>query len=185
MLEVLPPIVGLAGLIYFGFPWSISTWLVNAVKSVLGWLALGIALYVVAYVIRGKSVSGKFAGILSAVSILGVIALIVTLIGFVFLGFMGPNFVSVLRQVPVNPTIEQSNAWGQQLQAALVSANVPGDGIILGLIAIVLVLGIYSLGIVYLAVSDLLEKSRILTKVLAWLVVLGIWFCATLLISIV
>jgi hypothetical protein len=139
------------------------------------WLASGVIVYVLALLVGGKTVNGKLPGILSGLSLVSMIGIIATVLGILVLVTSDPVIVSLLRQASQpGLSADQSQVIGQQLAASL-SGSGFSPVMAFGLFGLGILLAALGLFLVYLVVSDLLPKSKLLTKIVVWLVALLVW----------
>ncbi len=175
-LVLLPSIVSAAIMVWWGFSvnWMIIGF--GVLKSIANWVLLGIVLYVISYLVAGKAVSGKFSGILSSASLLWLVGLLATLVGVAFVASFGPQLISLLSVIGPDSSPQVISDIGVSVSSLIDSESGQlFSGIRLGLFAVGLLLVVLGAGILFFLVSDLLPKSRWLTRLLAWGIVLVSW----------
>ncbi|MBS3061658.1 MAG: hypothetical protein J4215_03680 [Candidatus Diapherotrites archaeon] len=171
-LVLLPTLIAFLVMLLLGFPINFLLVVVNLFKGVANWIVLGIVIYILAYLVRGKEVAGRFSGILSAASLIWVLALIVTLIGIVFVLSLGSQVLDAVKTMATG--VVSAEEAGKQLAVALANSSFsPAWG--LGLFAFGILLAGLALLILFFLVSDMLPKSRLLTKLVVWAAALLIW----------
>jgi len=74
---VLLPVIFSAGVaLFFGISFELIALAFDALRDIIIWVAGGIILYILLYVLKGKEIKGKITGVLSAFSLLYVIQLV-------------------------------------------------------------------------------------------------------------
>lgn len=178
VLTLLPPLVSTIGTALFGFPIIPATTALSFVRSIANWLLISIAAYVILYLFKGKTLQGKFSGVASAISLLWIVSLLLTLIGFVFvpLAFSG----EILQQGKMLATGQiGADDFVAAAQTELEKGGQP-FGFEVGLVFMLLgaLLTLFSFYLVYLLVRDL-YASRVLSNLVVTLLILIAWLIIT------
>ncbi|GEM_PF-3998903 len=174
LLVLIPTIASAIGSLFFQFPIQWAGIGIGLLKSIANWIILGILVYLAAYLVNGKALRGKFAGVLSAVSLVWIVSLLATLLGIIF--FMTAFPASAMNVLRLNATGQLSPAeTGQQLSEILSQSGFVNGTLALVFFGIGIILLALALLLLYRTISDLAPKNRILTKLILLIAVLIAW----------
>jgi len=175
VVVLLPALLAGIGTLLLGFSVSPASLLWSLVRSVLNWLALGIIVYVLLYLLKGRIISGKFQSIGSALSLIWIVLTLFLVIGFALL----PLFVSapVLDQAKRLQNGEIDQAIFTERINLIVEENPDAlsENVGLALLIAGLLLVAWMVYLLYLLVADLFAAGAF-KNAIATLLVIFVWY---------
>ena len=174
LLVLLPPLVAIIGFFWQGFPINPVQGIWSFARSIINWILISATVYVILYFFKGKEIKGKFGAISSALSLLWIVNLLLSILGLVFFPIVfSPEIVSEAKLLATGQTEVEDFV----LETSRIIENNPGAARFeFGLIAMVIgaFLALYSFYLVFLLVRDL-NRGKIVSNLAITLVCLIGW----------
>ncbi|MFH1696538.1 MAG: hypothetical protein ABH854_01355 [Candidatus Diapherotrites archaeon] len=98
-LVILPVIFSAGVALFFGISFELIALAFDALRDIIVWVFGGIVLYILLYVLKGKEIKGKIAGVLSAFSLLYVIQLVMLAALITGLMLAAPGLMSKVAEL--------------------------------------------------------------------------------------
>jgi len=99
MLVLLATIISIVGAILLGLQFNMVVTAISAFSSVASWIALGILFYIIGFVAEGNILKGKFTGILSALSLVWLVAAIMAVVGLILVATWPSGVVTSVNEM--------------------------------------------------------------------------------------
>ncbi|MFH1256263.1 MAG: hypothetical protein V1494_03125 [Candidatus Diapherotrites archaeon] len=165
-LVLLPVIVSAVIGIALGAAVNPLAIVVLLVKAIVAWLVSGIILYVILYLFKGKSIDGKFNGILCALSVFYLLSLVIGIITIGLLFVLFPGLGEVLQStVAQGLSVEEASALLAGMQGTVGVSIVSVAIFFIAVLAMV----VYSIYFLYRVISES-AKSGLIVNLLVLLI---------------
>lgn len=178
VLTLLPTIITAIGYWMFGFPVELVQFGLSFLRSMVVWILLSIAIYLVLYLAKGKQLQGKFASIASAASLLWIINLLLAIIGLAFVPLVfSPEILQEAKKLATGQIEPEDFVFAAE---NILDENPSAVSLELGILvmAVGVLLTLFAFYLVYLIVSDL-YGGRIVPNAIITLVILVAWLFIT------
>lgn len=174
VLVIIPVIASVIGQIMWGLPIKPTLVGLAFVRTILNWLILGAAAYVILYLAIGKRTQGKFSSVLSAVSLIWIINLLLIVLGIVFVPFIFSAEIQTAAKELATGQVsidEFANSTSQIIENDIQAVNTSLGFLAMIIAGFLMLLAVY---LIFLMVRDF-QSGRALSNVIVTIAILAAW----------
>src|SRR3989344_1049612 len=169
ILVLLPPLIGFAALVNYGFSPDQSFFVLSMLSEIAFWILSALVISIIIFLVKRESLKQKFSGILASLSLLKVVGLLMTFLIVSMPLVLPPTLTrSFVQLMKGNLSSEEFvSEFNEVLASNPASINETSLYVMIGFI---LILFFYGLWLYYEIIVQLLKGSK-LKNFLVWLAI--------------